>query len=247
MNPASVAPARGWRWIADGFGVFRKAAIPWLLLNLVLVAIGWLLGKVPGAGEYLFYLLAPIFLGGIMSACRDLDSGGAVEVGDLFRGFRQNTTALVTVGIAHLLCMLVIEGLIRNIAGPEFENVMRGEIPVTDPSVRTPEVQNRILLAMLVSLLLYLPMAMALWFSPALVMLGNQPPLRALALSLLACLRNLLPFLVFGLASSALFLLALVPYGAGLVLWIPVMALTVYTSYRDVFAAAADAVPPAPA
>ena len=242
MNPTEVAPLRGWRWIVDAFLLFRKAAVPWLLLNLVLVAVGWLLGKVPGAGEYLFYLLAPIFLGGIMGACRDLQSGGMVVVGDLFRGFRQNTGALVGLGIAHLLCMLLIEGLIRSIAGPEFLSVTRGEIPITDPSVRTPEVQSRILLAMLVSLALYLPMAMALWFSPALVMLDNQPPLRALALSLLACLRNLLPFLVFGVASSVLFLLALVPYAAGLVLWVPVMALAIYTSYRDVFTP-----PPAPA
>lgn len=247
MNPSSVAPVRGWRWIADAFGVFRKAAVPWLLLNLVLVAIGWLLGKVPGAGDYLFYLLAPIFLAGIMGACRDLDAGGVVVVGDLFRGFRQNTTALVALGAAHMLCMLMIEGLIRSIAGPEFQNVMQGEIPVTDPSVRTPEVQNRILLAMLASLLLYLPMAMALWFAPALVMLDNQPPLRALALSLLACLRNLLPFFVFSAASSALFILALIPYAAGLVLWIPVMALTIYTSYRDVFAPAARPDSPIPA
>ena len=243
MNPISVAPARGWRWIADAFAMFTRAAVPWLLLNLVLVAIGWLLGKVPGTGEYLFYLLAPIFLGGIMAACRDLEAGGAMAVADLFRGFRQGTTALLLLGVAHLVGMVVIEGLVRSIAGPEFVAVTRGEIPVTDPSMRNPEVQGRILLAMLVSLLVYLPMAMALWFSPALVMLDRQPPLRALALSLLACLRNLLPFMVFGLASTALLVLALVPpYAAGLVLWVPVMALAIFTSYRDVFPAVAPGV-----
>ncbi len=238
---------RGWRWIVDAFVLFRKAAVSWLLLNVVLVAVGWLLGKVPGAGEYLFYLLAPIFIGGIMAACRNLQYGGMVAVADLFRGFRQNTSALVSLGVVHLLCMLLIEGLIRSVAGPEFLGVTRGEIPIDDPSVRTPEVQSRILLAMVVSLALYLPMAMALWFSPALVMLDNQPPLRALALSLLACLRNLLPFLVFSVASSALFLLALVPYAAGLVLWVPIMALAIYTSYRDVFTAASRPAPAAPA
>ena len=39
-----------------------------------------------------------------------------------------------------------------------------------------------------------------------------------------------------GVALPLIALLALVPYAAGLVLWVPVMALAIYTSYRDVFA-----------
>jgi hypothetical protein len=234
MEIRSVPAGRGWSWITQAFALFGKAFLPWLVINTLLVAVGWLLGKVPGAGEYIFYLLAPIFLAGILAACRDLDAGGSVAVEDLFRGFRQNTTALVVLGVFHMGSLLAIEGLIRSIAGPEFQEVMRGTLPMTDPSMQSPEVQSRILLAMLAALSLYLPMAMALWFSPALVMLDNQPPLRALATSLRASLRNLAPFLVFGLASSALFLLALIPYGLGLVLWAPVMALAIYTSYRDV-------------
>lgn len=236
LNPHGVVPARGWRWIAEAFNVFRKAPVAWLLLNLVLVAIGWLLGKVPVAGDYILYLLAPIFVAGIMHACRELEAGGVVEVGDVFRGFRQNTNALAILGVAHLVGQLVISGLMLSIAGPEFQDVMRGKIPMDDPGLRTPEAQNRILLALMVSLSLYLPLVMALWFSPALVMLDNQPGLRSLALSLQACLRNILPFLVYGAASLALLLLALIPYGAGMVLWIPVMGLTMYTSYREVFA-----------
>lgn len=239
MTPAAMAPLRGWHWIAEAFALFTRAPLPWLVMNLVLMGIGWLLGKVPVAGGYVLYLLAPIFLGGIMHACRQLDGGGKAEAGDLFRGFRQNTYPLIALGVVHLAGQMVISGVMLNLAGPEFQGVMRGEIPMDDPSVATPQVQGRALTALLVALALYVPLAMSLWFSPSLVMLGGQPGWRALKLSIQACLRNLAPLLVYGAASTILLLLALLPYGAGLVLWIPVMGLTMYTSYRDVFGKAA--------
>jgi uncharacterized membrane protein len=80
-----------------------------------------------------------------------------------------------------------------------------------------------------------MPLAMAVWFAPALVILDDQPGLQALWASLLACLRNALPLLLYSIVSSVLLLFAVIPLGLGLILWIPVMLLTIYTSYRDVF------------
>lgn len=51
------------------------------------------------------------------------------------------------------------------------------------------------LLAMLFSSVLIIPLAMALWFAPALVMFNNMPPSDACKASLNACLKNIMPFL----------------------------------------------------
>lgn len=233
----SVPPGRGWQWIVEAFALFRKNPLIWLALNLILVAIGWVLGKVPVAGSYVLYLLAPIFLAGIMTACRDLESGGDIEIGHLFRGFRQNTPHLVTIGGVHLVGQVVISGLMLGIGGPEFQEIAQGG-PMGDPAALSPETRDRILLALLVSLVLYLPLALAVWFSPALAILNDQQGFRAIVFSLIAGLRNILPFLVYSLASTVLLVLAVIPFGIGLVLWLPVMVLTMYTSYRDVFVAA---------
>jgi uncharacterized membrane protein len=79
---------------------------------------------------------------------------------------------------------------------------------------------------------------MAVWFAPALVILDDQPGFQALWISLLACLRNAMPLLLYSIVSSVLLLFAVIPFGLGLILWIPVMLLTIYTSYRDVFVSA---------
>lgn len=234
----SVPPGRGWQWIVEAFALFRRNPLIWLVLNLILLAIGWVLGKVPVVGSYVLYLLAPLFLAGIMTACRDLESGGDIEIGHLFRGFRQNTTQLVTLGGVHLVGQVVISGLMLSIGGPEFREIAQGG-QMGNPAAISPEARDRILLALLVSLSLYLPLALAVWFSPALAILNDQPGFRAIVFSLIAGLRNLLPFLVYSLASTVLLVLAVLPFGVGLVLWLPVMVLTMYTSYRDVFVATA--------
>jgi hypothetical protein len=239
----SVAPARGWGWIVEAFDIFRRNPLIWLVLNLVLVGIGWLLGQVPVAGSYILYLLAPIFLAGIMAGCRDLETGGDVEIGHLFRGFRQNTTHLVTLGGVHMVGQVVVAGLMLSIGGPEFQQIAAGSADAANPGTLPPEAQRRIVLALLAGMAVYVPLAMAMWFSPALVMLGEQPGFRALLISIQACLRNILPFLLYGVVSTLLFFLAVLPFGIGLVLWIPVMVLTMYASYRNVFPAPAAAAP----
>lgn len=233
MNMRSVAAGRGWAWIVEAFRLFRRNPLMWLILNLILIGIVWLLGKVPVAGQYVFYLLAPFFLAGLMAACRKMENGGEIEIGHLFLGFRENTAQLVTVGGIHMVGQVLVSGLMISIGGPEMREIMEGgeQAAANVP----PELRSRILLALTVSLALYLPLAMALWFAPTLVMLDRQPGFRALLLSLKAGLRNIMPFLVYSLASSALFVLALIPFGIGLVLWVPVMVLTMYTSWKDVF------------
>ena len=230
----TVPAGNGWKWIVRAFALFRKNPLIWLVLNLVLIGIGWVLGQVPVAGSYVLYFLAPIFLAGILTACKDLESGADIEIGHLFRGFRQNTRQLATIGALHLGGQLLISALLLGIGGPEFQEIAQSG-QMGNPAAVSPEARDRILLALLVSLLLYMPLAMAVWFSPGLVILDGQTGLRAIVFSVIAGLRNILPFLVYSLISSALFVVAVIPFGIGLVLWLPVMVLTMYTSYRDVF------------
>ena len=57
-----------------------------------------------------------------------------------------------------------------------------------------------ITLALLIGFVLSVPLMMAVWFAPLLVFFDDVKPLRALALSLWACVKNVLPFLLYGTA-----------------------------------------------
>jgi len=90
--------------------------------------------------------------------------------------------------------------------------------------------------AMLVGLALFMLVAMALWFAPTLVALRGVAPVDAMRQSFAASLKNIVPFLLWGLIYIVASIVASIPLGLGwLVLW-PVLMLTMYVSYKDVFA-----------
>ena len=51
----------------------------------------------------------------------------------------------------------------------------------------------------------------------------------------MACLRNVMPMLVYGLVMLALLVPVVLTLGLGLIVWVPVLLATIYTSYRSIF------------
>ena len=92
-------------------------------------------------------------------------------------------------------------------------------------------------LAMLVGLALFIPLIMAYWFAPALVMLHDLGVVESMKLSFVACLRNILPFLIYGIIMLLLFVIGSIPIGLGLLVVIPAMLASMYTAYKDIFIA----------
>ena len=83
MNAVSIVrvrPTRGAGWVRDGFRLFRKNPLILIVLTMLVLLLALALSIVPYIGAYLLYLLTPIFLAGMMSACRDVDAGEEIEI-----------------------------------------------------------------------------------------------------------------------------------------------------------------------
>ena len=93
------------------------------------------------------------------------------------------------------------------------------------------------MLSVLLPAVLSVPLMMALWFAPALVLFNRMSPLGALRASFDACLKNTLPFLIYGLILMVLAFFATLPALLGYLLLIPVVSGSVYAAYRDIFLA----------
>ena len=85
--------------------------------------------------------------------------------------------------------------------------------------------------------LLGVPLLMAVWFAPALVVFADVEPLAAMKASFAASLVNAVPFLVYNLLALAFALLATIPLGLGWLVLAPVLAGSVYASYVEIFGA----------
>ena len=95
MEPQRLAAGQGWQWIKQGYALFMKAPLLWVVLLLIcfIAAVG--LSAVPVVGEPLASLLLPAVLAGLMAGCRALEHGEEVELAHLCSGFQQRTAQLV--------------------------------------------------------------------------------------------------------------------------------------------------------
>ena len=78
---------------------------------------------------------------------------------------------------------------------------------------------------------------MALWFSSALVVFHERTAGAAMQESFIACLRNIVPFLIYSVIVLLLSMAASIPFGLGWLVLGPTLAASLYTGYRDVFLA----------
>ena len=229
----AVDVGRGWEWIASGFALFKRQPGTWILLLIVLLVCSILIGLVPIIGGLANMLLLEVFVGGIMLGCRALDGGDGLEVGHLFAGFKQNTSNLVVLGLLALVAwVVVLIPAILIIGGGSFLALMRGDAAGIGALGLT------FVLAMLVVLALSIPVYMALWFAPSLIVFHDLAPVAAMKTSFIACLKNIVPFLFYGVILLVLSAIAAIPFGLGLLVLIPVILASVYTAYRDIFFAA---------
>jgi len=226
----TVDAGRGWSWIASGFGLFMKQPGIWILLLIVLIVCWALIGIVPVVGSIAIMLLYPVFTAGVMLGCRALDEGGELEVAHAFAGFKRNTSDLVVLGALSLVMLVIVlvpTVLIMGIGS--FLAMMHGDV------AKVAALGLTFLLAMLVMLALSIPAYMAIWFAPALVALNQMKPGAALQASFMACLKNFIPFLVYGVILFVFCIVAAIPLMLGYLVMGPVLLASVYTAYRDIF------------
>lgn len=222
--------ARGWAWIAEGFELFKRKAGTWILITIVLGVIFIGLSVIPVVGTLANWALFPVFAGGIMLGCHALAQEGELEFGHLFAGFRNRAGDLVVIGLVSIAAwIIVIIPVILAVGAGAFFATARG-----DPGALAA-IGPGILIAWLLALALAVPVYMALWFAPALVVLHGTPPIEALKQSFRGCLRNVVPFLVYGIVLTFLGVIAVIPLGLGLLVLMPVIMASVYVSFRDIY------------
>jgi uncharacterized membrane protein len=223
----TVPTGNGWLWIVQGWNLFTRAPGLWIGMMVVLILVQGVLGLIPLVG-IVVSLLLPVFMAGLVIASRSLDQGGNARFGQLFAGFKHRFGSLLLVGVISLALAIVITliGLLAAGAGDLFWN--RAAVG--------PEVfATKMLLGVLVVLALMLPLVMATWFAAALIAFHEMSAVEAMKSSFVACLKNFLPFLVYGLILLIPSFIATLPLGLGWLVLGPVVAASIYTAYRDIY------------
>ncbi|MDN5753720.1 MAG: hypothetical protein L0H15_10660 [Nitrosospira sp.] len=233
MEVRQVDAKQGWQWIVTGFVIFREVPLTWILLCATLLLIAATLALVPVVGQFVFTLLSPVFLAGLMIGCKTLEQGGKLEIAHLLAGFRSTPVPLITIGGIYLVGQVLILGVFMLVGGNVLMDLLIEGKRVDETELKN--VSGDMLSASLVALLLSIPLMMAAWFAPLLAIFKGLPALDAMRISFFACLKNIVAFQIYGVILIALTVIAAMPYGLGLFILIPTLFASIYASYRDIF------------
>lgn len=239
INPRSVPIGHGWSWIAEGFNHFKKNPGTWILLLLVALILIIVLSLVPFIGQFAVMGTTYVWVAGIILGCRAQDNGEDFKLEYLFAGFSSKPGQLILLSVFMAAVGILVVVITM---GPVILEVMamgsRGGQP--DPAA-IQELNERFakpgvfLRTYLVSLVCTIPIQMAVWFTPALMVLEDVPLLRAVKLSFIGCLKNILPFLLYFIIALILYVVSALPILLGMLVFVPTMLASLYASYTDIF------------
>jgi uncharacterized membrane protein len=230
LGGRQVDAGRGIEWLKQGWQTFARNPGVWIAITVIMLVIYVVLGMVPFIGQLAASVLTPVLTAGPLLGCKALAEGGELRIDHLFAGFKENVANLVMVGVFYLVGMGVIMGVAFLIGGG---GAVTGAIMGRGPGVGVAA--GGFLLAMLVMLALSVPLIMAMWFAPALVVFHNVAPLEAMKASFGACLKNLAAFLIYGVIAFVLLFVAALPFGLGLLVLLPILLGSLYAAYVEIF------------
>ncbi len=176
-NGRRVSAGRGWTWLAQGFSLFAKSPGVWIGVMLIFFFGTMVVALIPIIGSLAINLLMPVIFAGLLLGCRALQHGEPLEVSHLFAGFKQNVGQLVLVGVIYMGgTMVIFGGVFAVLLGMGLFSAMSG----AGQQAFDPAVFGLFAVVFLVAFALMLPLVMAFWFAPALVVFHQQEAMSAM-------------------------------------------------------------------
>lgn len=225
-DPRTVNAGRGMQWIVEGFNYFKQDAGIWIAICIIGFVLMMVFSFIPVV-NVLIYLTTHIWMGGLMLGCKAQHDREPLQINHLFAGFRESLIPLLILSAGVTLLTWIILAICL---GSAFLPLMGigGE-----PNFNA--MGMKFMLGILVAMALIIPISMMAWFAPALIVLHKVPVLQALTMSFQACIKNIVPFLIYGIVVFGLAILAMIPLGLGLLVLGPVIYASIFVAYKDIF------------
>jgi hypothetical protein len=251
MTVVAVPAWRGFAWWRAAFTwLFRSPGQfgIWVASALVATLLTSLVDRVWIIGFILSPIVWYVLFGGMMATAEKSARGRPVRFLEPLAGFRRSVGSLVGLGLATLLILAALYGvavIIGMVAA--LGRFMNAWSPFEDPTLNLFALLNAVTVGWLLWICALVPLSMAVWLAPALIVLRRVGPLEAMRLSLVASWRNAGALTLYGLAFIVLAFAATLSLLLGWLVLLPLSILSVFAAYRDQFDAeneVLDAAPP---
>ena len=236
-----VKALSGLNWLGEAFSLMFKAPGSWLGMFVLFLLIAFFMSSFEFL-QILASVLSPIFMGGFMFAADKARQGKSVMIDDLFAGFKQAFRPLFRLGLLYLamnILIVVILGFFveQQLTAEQVKAVQQASTTAEMEQVlrEYPRLADVFISALLWLFVLLIPVMMASWMAPALILLAGAGPIEALKLSFMASAKNWLAFTVLGVALIPLYIMALMPLFLGMLVMMPITFICQYLAFADIF------------
>ncbi len=239
MEIKKLNAARGWLWIKQGYQLIMcnpQLSILGALSGTLIIFFAML---VPGISSLLAVLLMPVFLASYMRICRALEENEKFDPAQLLGALKQRASSLLSLGALLMLGLFLVSALMVSVGGDAFTKLMQEVQTTENPQVLMEAISSAgtgVAAAILLGFSLVVLLLVTWQYAPILVFFSGVSPYAALHASFLGTLRNILPYMVYGLILQMFALvLGILPYGLGMILLMPLTLTSLYVSYRNIF------------
>ena len=247
---------QGMVWLAQAYAMFKQQRLAWVVLLLGYYLVLVILRAIPVLGPYAMTVMKPVFAVGLLAAAWTQERGSPPKLSQLFQGFRANLWALVPIGIFFVVGITIAVFASSLVDGGKLLDFLSVGGSMTEEQLANALAGGSLQIGMLFSALLSIPILLATWWAPALVVFQDAGPGAALLASLRAALANWKPLSIYALgvffyggvvpglliggialvvpqpAAQILVIALLLPYS---LFFAATLHISDYVSYRDVF------------
>ncbi|MFZ6732856.1 BPSS1780 family membrane protein [Undibacterium sp. Ji42W] len=188
----------GWTWVTRGFALFRQRPAELISLFFMWMMLAQLLKFIPVAGQFLSLFLYPVFSVGLIQACLQVENEQRIKPSLLFMGFKsQSRGALLGSGVFRILALLTATLLSDALADGDIAAFVKIIQTATGPIDAIALQQAFPFKGILFFILIYLPFAMAFWYSVPLMVWQRMPLMKSMFYSFFAVLHSWKAFVVY--------------------------------------------------
>jgi hypothetical protein len=212
MRLNNVAPKEGYTWIQQGIWLFKQNPLGFLMLVFMYVFVAQLAVIIPVIGVFAVLLLTPTLSVGFMTACRQAIQKERIRPSVYLIALQSGQfvrNRILQLGLVYAALILLMSFVLSLLV--DFETLL--PLMTTDKPI-TPEALRQVYLVLVFGAILYIPIAMLMWFSPILIAWADMSVPQALFSSWLACWTNKAAFF-FTLPFGVRFLIA-IPLSIGM-------------------------------
>lgn len=255
--PYTRHPARqGMVWLKQALQMFNQNRLAWVVLLLAYYLLLLVTRALPFIGPWAMTIIKPVLAVGLLAAAWNQERGKPPALQMILQGFRANLWALLPIGVFFVVGMTAAVFGSALVDGGKLIEFISNSATATEAEVEKSLEDRQLQFGMLFSALLSLPVLVATWWAPALIVFQDAGPGTALMTSMRAAFANWRPLAMYGLGvffygvvlpglvvsvlamilpqsiAQVIVLALLMPY---LMFFAACLHISDYISYRDVF------------